>query len=604
MCGIAGAYGSNIPSKKNIIRSSKFMQHRGPDAKGLIILKKDKLVFLHRRLSIIDVQKRSNQPMHYENTILIFNGEIYNFMEIKKKLISIGHIFKTNSDTEVLIHALKEWNEKAVDLLEGMWAFAWYDIGKKKLILSRDRFGEKPLYYFTKNKNFYFSSEIKSLSSISSTKFKVNYKKIEEFLKNGYKSVFKDQNLFFKNIKQIDPGSLLIVDKYIKIKRINYWKRKINILKKSISYEQIIKKNKIDLIRSVKLRTISDVPIGFCMSSGVDSNGLISIAKKKLKQKIIAYNIYSKDSNYDEYKLTKRSADKLKIKLKLVKVPKKNFLKNLENIINKRGYPLLTISYFLHWFMMRQMNKDGIKVSISGSAADEIYSGYIDHYNQFLFQIKNNKILFKKTKSEWKKYFKKFIRNKNLKKYDLYFKNKNFRDHIYDDYPDDIFYNKKKIKFTEKKFTNDLMRNRMMNELFYEIVPVLLHEDDLNSMNYSIENRSPYLDREIYNFVQSINTKHLVKNGYLKSILRDSLKNIAPNFIINNRKKMGFNASIYDYVNLKSKTFLSIIYSKSKIFKIINRDKFYKYILNNKTAENSKLIFRFLSVKFFLDQNT
>jgi asparagine synthase (glutamine-hydrolysing) len=602
MCGIAGFYGSKLPSKSNISKSSKFIRHRGPDASGSLILKKDKLVFLHRRLSIIDIDNRSNQPMEYQNTILIFNGEIYNYIEIKKKLILMGHKFKTDSDTEVLIHALKQWKEKAVDLLEGMWAFAWYDTNTKKLILSRDRFGEKPLYYFTKGKNFYFSSEIKSLSALSSNKFKVNSEKIEEFLKNGYKSVFKDNNLFFKDVKQINPGSLLIIYKNRKIKSINYWKRKIKFFKKK-SYKEIVKINKSNLINSVKLRTRSDVPIGFCMSSGVDSNGLISIAKRKLKQKIIGYNIYSKNKNYDEYGLTKKSAKKLDVKLKLVKVPNKNFLKNLEKIIYKRGYPLFTISYFLHWYMMKQMKKDGIKVSISGSAADEIYSGYIDHFNQFLFQIKKDKFLFDKTKSDWQKYFKKFIHNKNLRKYDLYFKNKNFRDHIYDEYPNEIFISKKKIKFYEKNFTTDLMRNRMMNELFYEIVPVLLHEDDLNSMNFSIENRTPYLDKKIYEFIQTVPTKNLVKNGYLKSILRDSLNKITPNFIIKNRQKMGFNASIYDYINMRSKSFKLIIESKSKIFNIINRKKFYDYILKNKSPENSKLIFRFLSAKFFLDQN-
>jgi asparagine synthase (glutamine-hydrolysing) len=604
MCGIAGFYGSKLPTRNNIIKSSKLIRHRGPDASGTIVLKKDKLVLIHRRLSIIDLDQRSNQPMEYENTILIFNGEIYNYIEIKKKLISMGHTFKTNSDTEVLIHALKQWKEKAVDFLEGMWAFAWYDNNTKKLILSRDRFGEKPLYYFFKEKNFFFSSEIKSLSALSFKKFKIDFEKIEVFLKNGYKSSFKDKNLFFKDVFQIKPGSLLIVYKNKKIKSIDYWKKKRKILNKKITYKEIIDKNKTNLIKSVKLRTRSDVPIGFCMSSGVDSNGLISIAKKKLKQNIIGYNIYSKNKNYDEYGLAKKSAKKLNIKLKLVKVPRTNFLNNLRKIIQSRGYPLFTISYFLHWFMMRQMKKDGIKVSISGSAADEIYSGYIDHFNQYLYQIKSNQALLSKTKSDWHRYFQKFIQNKNLRKYDLYFKNKNFREHIYDKYPNEIFVNQNKSKFYEKNFSKDLLRNRMMNELYHETVPVLLHEDDLNSMNFSIENRTPYLDSKIYDFIQTIPTKHLIKNGYLKSILRDSLNKITPNFIIKNRQKIGFNASIYDYINIRSKSFKSIIESKSKIFNIINRKKFYEFILKNKTPENSKLIFRFLSAKFFLDQNT
>ena len=485
-----------------------------------------------------------------------------------------------------------------------MWAFAWFDLKSKKLILSRDRFGEKPLYIYKKKKNIFFSSEIRSLSAISSKKFKINFDKVDDFLKNGYKSVFKDSNLFFQNVNQVKPGSILIIDKNFKTEKINYWSSNNKKSKLKKTYKEIIKINKSNLIKSVKLRIRSDVPIGFCMSSGVDSNGLISIANKKLNQKITAYNIFSEDKAYDEYELTKRSATKLKIKLKLIKVPKKNFLKNLEKIIYKRGYPLFTISYFLHWYMIKQMKKDGIKVAISGSGADEIYSGYIDHFNQYLYEIRNQKNLFKKSKLDWEKFFKKFIHNKNLKKYNLYFKDKETRKHIYDKFPSRIFVKKIKKSFLEKYFTKDLLRNRMMNELFHEIVPTLLHEDDLNSMNFAIENRTPYLDTSIYNFSKTIPTKYLVKNGYLKSVLRDSLKKITPNFILNNRKKMGFNASIYDYLDVKSKSFKSIIESKSKIFKIINRKKFYEYIVNNKSPENSKLIFRFLSIKFFIDQNS
>tara|TARA_Y100000992_G_C21196991_1_gene458434 strand:- start:226 stop:990 length:765 start_codon:yes stop_codon:yes gene_type:complete len=254
--------------------------------------------------------------------------------------------------------------------------------------------------------------------------------------------------------------------------------------------------------------------------------------------------------------------------------------------------------------MVKEMKKDGIKVAISGSGADEIYSGYIDHFNQYMYQIRNLKSLFKKSKLEWEKYFKKYIRNERLKECNLYFNNKNSREHIFYKFPKDIFQKKINGKFKEKKFVNNLLRNRMLNELFHEIVPTLLHEDDMNSMNFSIENRTPYLDTKIFQFSQQIPTKYLVRNGYLKAVLRDSLKNIAPIEILSNRQKMGFNASIYDYLNLKSKSFRLIINSKSNIFKLVKRKKFYDYILKNKSAESSKLIFRFLSVKFFLDQNS
>ena len=170
MCGIAGYFGFDIPNDKNIEECSKTLNHRGPDGCGVFRKKnhnnKKGIVLLHTRLAILDIDQRSNQPFRIGNKLLIFNGEIYNYIEIRKKLESIGYSFITTGDTEVLAKSLNHWGTKAFDYLEGMWAFAWFDLDENQLILSRDRFGEKPLYYYKNKDGLYFASEIKGIFSL------------------------------------------------------------------------------------------------------------------------------------------------------------------------------------------------------------------------------------------------------------------------------------------------------------------------------------------------------------------------------------------------------------------------------------------------------
>ena len=169
MCGIAGYLGNIKIAREDLAVVAKTLYHRGPDDYGIYVKKcRNKFINLvHTRLKIIDLDNRSNQPFKFGNSVLVFNGEIYNYIEIKNELISLGHIFRTSSDTEVLIHALREWGiEKSLQKFEGMWAFAWFDEIVQKLYIARDRFGEKPLFISESKEGFYFSSEIKGISSL------------------------------------------------------------------------------------------------------------------------------------------------------------------------------------------------------------------------------------------------------------------------------------------------------------------------------------------------------------------------------------------------------------------------------------------------------
>ena len=261
MCGIAGYIGKNPPTIDYINLTSKILEHRGPDQNGVYNhkFKDQKTILLHRRLSIIDLDIRSNQPFFYKGTVLIFNGEIYNYLEIREKLKDLGHNFQTFGDTEVLIHSLYQWGEQALEKLEGMWAFAWYNEINGTIILSRDRFGEKPLYFWKKNKGFYFASEIKGLSTLANVSPNINQNHLIRNLVNGYKSLYKSKETFFEEVEEVSPGTCLKINFMGKEISKRFWKPKFEVNEK-LNYEDSVSMIKEKLVNAVKLRMRSDVP--------------------------------------------------------------------------------------------------------------------------------------------------------------------------------------------------------------------------------------------------------------------------------------------------------------------------------------------------------
>ncbi len=308
MCGIAGYIGKKKIDRSLIIKSLKLLENRGPDFKNFTEYNcnfngKKKIFFLHTRLSIIDLNDRSNQPFEDGNYSIIYNGEIYNYLELRKELISKGVKFKTFSDTEVLLKSYIHYGVKFLDKIEGMWSFAIYDKSKEKIILSRDRFGEKPLYYSLTDDGFYFSSDIRVIKCLSEKQFSKNIKKITSFVISGYKSLYKNlSETYYEKIYQVTSSNYLEIDKKFKVKSHSYWIPKIKDQKKIHSTE-ILEKSKKLLFESIKKKLRSDVPLAFCLSGGVDSGALVSIAKKEFNFKINSFSIIeNKDERYSEKK--------------------------------------------------------------------------------------------------------------------------------------------------------------------------------------------------------------------------------------------------------------------------------------------------------------
>ena len=605
MCGIAGYFGKKKILNSTIKSCLRLMKNRGPDSQNFYKLEKEKNVYLlHSRLSIIDLNNRSNQPFQNQDLVLIFNGEIYNYKELKAK-IKNKYKFITQSDTEVIIAYYKIFGTKCFDFFEGMWSIVIFNKRTNEIILSRDRFGEKPLYTFKTQHGIFFGSEIKYIKNLSKLKFNINLNKINEYLQLGYKSVFKNNQSFFKNIYSLKQGTYLKTNLKRTISK-NYWPVYKKKLSKS-NLTELIKIHKKNFFESLKIRLRSDVPIALCLSGGIDSATLAGVSKIKFKKKIEAFSIIDdEDERYNEINNIKKITKFLKIKSNYVKIKNKLDFQRLRRQINYHESPIFTITNYLQNFLAENISKKKYKVVLSGSGADEIYSGYYDHQLMYLYEVRNNKKMFLKHLNSWKKNILPKIRNKYFKDPYLFIKNKNERSYIYDHSKElkKFFINPKKYKFQERNYNKSLLKNRMINETFHENVPIFTHSEDLNFMQYSIENRSPYLSRTLFELSLKTPSKYIMHEGYTKYILRKISKNFIPNYIKNDKQKKGFNASIHSLINLKSKRFKNFLNKKSEIFKIVNKNKILGEI-NKGNKENyfSKFVFSFISAKIFLELN-
>ena len=307
MCGIAGYIGNRNFNKKIILELLEIMKKRGPDNQKYLRMNVKKNIFSNfffSRLSIIDTKKRSNQPFRYKNLTLIFNGEVYNYKELKVLLEKKGYKFTTSSDTEVLIKSIHCWGLNSLKKFEGMWAIAFYDKSKNKTYLCRDRFGEKPLLYIIRNNEIYFGSEIKFIKKLINFKLTINFELISKFISFGYRTIFRENQTFFNEIRILNPSSYIELNhNNNKILKREYWNAKSIKVKKITNENIIIGKIKKKIIESLKIRLRSDVPIAFLLSGGIDSSILTFFSKKIHNYNVKTFSVISGDNLYDEKKI-------------------------------------------------------------------------------------------------------------------------------------------------------------------------------------------------------------------------------------------------------------------------------------------------------------
>lgn len=605
MCGIAGYIGKKPLDNGRIQETLNTMKNRGPDHQDYASWESagNQISFLHSRLSIIDLDARSNQPFRLEHVTLAFNGEIYNYLEIRKTLEERGHRFITSSDTEVLLRSYLEYGKDCVLHFEGMWSFALYDANSQELFLSRDRFAEKPLYYYENEEGFYFASETSFLAKLVGHRFAVNQQHLYRYLVNGYKSLYKEKDTYFQDVHEVKYASNVVVNPELQKHEYRYWTPEVKPVQ--MTFEEAVEGSRERLIESMRIRLRSDVPLAFCLSGGVDSAGLVSIAAKEFNYDVSTFSIIDSDERYNEYDNIKATIDDLGCKHTLVELSTDNMLDRLRDLIAYHDAPIATITYLVHSMLSELISENGYKVAFSGTSADELFTGYYDHFNLHLYEMRNHPD-FSKYLSDWEAHTGKFVRNPYFKNPNLYIEDPNIREHIY--LNNDVFAKFLKHPFTEgfheEKFTDSLLRNRMLNELFHEATPLVLHEDDLNSMRYSIENRSPYLDSRLFDFANSIPPEHLIKEGYGKHVLRSALDGLLNDKVRLDRQKKGFNAALSSIINLKGGKDREFLLEDSPVFDLIDRDAVRKVMDMDELPNSfSKFMFNFINVKLFLELN-
>ncbi len=613
MCGIAGGIGprNQAPSPDRIAACLEIMRERGPDAKAAqaFELGGQTVTLLHRRLAIIDLDPRSNQPFTRNAVTVCFNGEIYNYLEVRRDLERLGHQFRTNSDTEVLAAAWEQWGEAALGQFEGMWALAVVDGRTGSLTLSRDRFGEKPLYVWAVEDTIYFASDIPGLMTLAGAKPSVNERQILRYLVHGYKALHKHGDTFLNGVLELPPGtSMTLRDGHLAPPEF-YWR--LDFKPRPLSRKEALDGVRARLARSMELRLRADVPLAFCLSGGVDSTTLAAIAKKTHGAQLHCFSIVDSDERYDETRNLGVMVRDLGCEHTVVKTSRDGFFDRMAALCGYRMRPVATISYYLHAFLSESIAANGFKVAISGTAADEIFTGYYDHHNFWLAQMWRRAQIdpgvdFETLLADWRRGAGGHVANPVLRDPMAFVKNPGNRDHILlnSDVFNTVTREPLNEAFEDARFTDDLLRNRLMNELFFETVPVLLEEDDANSMRASIENRSPFLDRDLVEFMFTVPGEHLMQGGRAKALLRAAGEGLVPDEVRLDSRKRGFNASITSLVDHRNNETRERLLSDNPIFDVVDRSRLEALLDDDmKTNSLSKFLFSFISARTFMERH-
>jgi len=571
MCGINGITNFNLKfNKSNLINFISIMnntiKHRGPDHGDYYINSQDKLIIGNRRLAIIDLESRSNQPLisRYSKNVISFNGEIYNYEYLKKELQDKGYKFYSKGDTEVISVLFDEYGIDFVSKLDGMFAISIWDDRNQKLYLIRDFFGKKPLYYVNCDGNLFFSSEINSLKKVIEDNYKTfcdeNFK---EFINFGY---VDDNKTIFKKIRRLKPSSFIEVSKEkIEEKKYNYYH---NFKKDINNYEQLLK-------RSINKRLNSDAKVGLLLSGGVDSSLILKyLGEKNINIKSYTINIHEK--NNDKYlEAIGDLSKKYNIKNNIKNINSKSLLDCADKIYKNLSEPITDIS-IIPTFLAYEFASNECKVLLNGDGADEIFLGYRRHLLSkivSLLNLKKNSFLDK------------FFNNTEIRLLRCLFSNdvkkiQHLSGNYYCNSDKDLFL--ADISPNSKLYSNfDNFNEKMIfHDLNNQLTNCLLIKADHCSMSNSVEARSPYLDKSVYFKSLGDNRNNFNSIKQTKIILRNLLSK--SHKYISNLPKEGFDLKRkYIYQNNKNTILDKLNDSRSYIYNFINKKKLIKNFYND-----------------------
>lgn len=565
MCGFVGYVGKQ--NEKVLKNMTNKIIHRGPDSDGYFMSDKVNLGF--RRLSIIDLNKSGSQPMYNEDKslVIVFNGEIYNYQDLKKDLIKKGHKFKSTSDTEVLIHGYEEYKEELLNKLRGMFAFVIYDIKNDLLFGARDFYGIKPFYYYQDEKNFMFGSEIKAFLANPSFKKELNESKLNEYLSFQYSP---GTTTFFKNVYKLLPGHYF---KYkgglLDIKKYYHLNFDFDYTKNEAMFEKELEELLYD---SIEHHKISDVEVGSFLSSGVDSS-FISTTSKVNKTFTVGFDI----EGYNEVTYAKELSNNIKVENISKLITKKEYFKEFKDAQYYMDEPLADPSA-INLYFLSKLVKPYVKVILSGEGADEIFGGYNIYQEPLTIPFYYDIPLFLRKgigglaslfgERRGTNFF--IRRSKNLEDRfigNAFIFNESEKKKIMKSYnPSYKYTNITKPYYDNVKDKDDITKMQYIDFNFWLIGDILLKADKM-SMASSIEVRVPFLDRVLIDYARTIPTKYRIDEKTTKKMFRRIASKVLDGKV-SNKKKLGFPTPIR--VWLKDEDIIDEI---KKVF--IKGDKFF-----------------------------
>ncbi|MBR3229858.1 MAG: asparagine synthase (glutamine-hydrolyzing) [Bacilli bacterium] len=536
MCGFCGYI--NKKEKDSIKKMNDAIIHRGPDDESYY--KDDFIAMGFRRLSIIDL-KGGRQPMTNEDDsmVITFNGEIYNFKEIKEDLLKKGHKFKTNADTEVILHGFEEYKEKILDKLRGMFAFTIWDKNNQKLFCARDHFGQKPFYYGIFNNTFMYASEIKSLLYHPDFKKGVNKEALKPYL--TFQTSVLDET-FFKGVYKLRPGHYLTYDyKTNKIETKEYYN--INFKPKDQDFDKLVDKIDDTITKSIDYHIISDVPVGAYLSGGIDSSYVVSYLKPDK-----TFSVGFDYKNFNEVPMAKDLSDMLNIQNKNELINSDDFFESIDKVQYYADEPTANLSAVPLYFLSKLASKD-VKVVLSGEGADELFGGYTS-YDEDIKLKKYRKLPFlirkalKTIVSPLPSFHgKNFLTKGGSKIEDYYvgnafiFNNKEANKILSDKYKSNLTYQEITKPYFDKVANEDDLTKMQYLDMYFWLPNDILLKADKMSMANSLELRVPILDKEVFSLAKTIPTKYKLSHNTTKYILRKAASKRIPEAWYKRRKK-------------------------------------------------------------------
>ncbi|HEU5051722.1 MAG TPA: asparagine synthase (glutamine-hydrolyzing) [Hanamia sp.] len=583
MCGIVGVINKTglAVNPALLEKMAKSIHHRGPDEDGVFC--ENAVGFFHKRLSIIDIST-GQQPMAYQDLMIVYNGEIYNYIELREELKKKGHSFQTSSDTEVILHLYSEYGKNFVNLLNGMFAFIIYDKTNNELFIARDHFGIKPLYWYQDEKLLAFASEIKALLVHPDIEAEADKDNLYEYLTFQF---IIGKGTMFKGIYKVLPGHYLSINlNNWQIDEVKYWEPNFNIDQYHTEEYFIVELDKI-LKKTIYQQLRSDVPIGTYLSGGIDSSFVTIMASKFLDSKLKSFSgAFNEGPEFNELEYARQAAAKANAELFEVFPTEQEFIDLIPKLIYHLDEPVAGPGLFPQYIVSR-LASNHVKVILGGQGGDEIFGGYTRYLVAYLEQALKGAIYETNEEEEHIVSLESILPNlPTLKQYipmmKSFWKEGSFEAmdqryfHLIDrmgstkEFFHPCFINDNKPEAIFDKFSSYFNNpdtksyfNKMTHFDMLGSLPGLLQVEDRVSMSVSIESRVPLLDRRIVDLISRMPAGMKFRGGEMKYLLKKTIKDMMPVEIMNRKDKMGFPVPLHIWSKNKAKDFImDILLSK------------------------------------------